>query len=142
MKVNINALAQQQFKAMVRVSIPTEELDKDGDTVYGKAKFIGKFRCLSVDEGNEHLTELEAMRESNNVLAAVNLNAEQVQRFFIGFEPVPGTELPFVDDDDNALQSNPENIALLLNSSYVRDAVQASYNKARSEDVVGKNSKR
>lgn len=142
MKLNINALAQQHFKAMVSVSIPTEELDKDGNTVYGTAKFVGRFRCLSVAEGREHLTELEAMRESNNALAAVNLNAEQVQRFFVGFEPAPGTELPFVDDDDQPLQSNPDSMALLLNSSYVRDAVQAAYTKARSEDVVGKNSKR
>ncbi|WP_041523596.1 hypothetical protein [Gilvimarinus agarilyticus] len=142
MKLNINALAQQHFKAMVTVSIPTEDIDKEGNTVYGKAKFIGKFRCLSVAEGREHLTELEALREAGNALAAVDLSAEQVARFFIGFEAAPSTELPFVDDDDNALQSTPENIALLLNSSYVRDAIQMTYTKARSEDVVGKNSKR
>lgn len=140
MKMNIKALAQQRFKALVEVSFPTEELDDNLQTVFGSARFIGHFQCVSVDEAQEHLTELEALRVAGNTYKAITLAASQVKKFFVGFEAVKGEELPFTDDDGSALASTPENIELLLNSREVRDALTETYSKARTGDVLGKNS--
>ena len=141
MKMNIKALAQQKFRALVEVKFPTEELNEDNQPVFGTARFIGHYRCLSVPEAREHLTELEALREAGDTYTAINLGADQVKKFFVGFEPVKGEELPFTDDEDKPLTNTPENIELMLCSREVRDALQRTYTEARKGDVIGKNSK-
>lgn len=141
MKMNIKALAQQKFKALVIVSFPTEELDDNNQPIFGEARFIGHFRCLSVTEAREHLTELEALREAGDTYTAITLGSDQVKKFFTGFEPVKGEELPFIDDEGNELTSNAQNIELMLTSREVRDAITKTYNEARTGDVLGKNSK-
>lgn len=142
MKLKATALAQQQFKAPVTLRFPTDEITKAGETVYGEARFIGHFRATPVSEAREHLKSLQTLQQNGDAMAAIELAGGQMEKFFIGFEAFPGEELPFTDDNDQPLQSNEQGVALLLNIKEVRDAVQKAFSDARSEDVIGKNSKR
>ncbi|EHR42737.1 hypothetical protein [Alishewanella jeotgali] len=141
MKFDIKALAAQQFKAMVTVAVPTNELDKDGGTVFAKAKFVGLFRCVPIETARKQMTELQAMQEAGDTMAAIEAAGKQIEEYFVGFEAVPGEELPFTNDGQ-PLASTPENIKLLLNSKEVRDAVQFAWQEARNKDVLAKNSKK
>ncbi|WP_460860990.1 hypothetical protein [Rheinheimera gaetbuli] len=141
MKFDIKALANQQFKALVTVSIPTEELDKDLETVKAKARFIGVFRCLPVDAAMKQLEELQKLQESGDPMKSIAAAAKQMEQYFVGFEPVPGEELPFTADGQ-ALQSNVDNIRVLLNTKDVRDAVQQTWQDARNKDLLAKNSRK
>lgn len=138
MKFDIKALAEQHFKALVTVRVPTEELDKDNKTVYAEAKFIGRFRMLPVSEVRQQLDDMEASRNSGSSKAVLDLLHKQIEQYFIGFEPVKGQELPFTSDG-KALESTPESIALLLDSKEVRDAVQNAWNHARKDGALEKN---
>lgn len=142
MKIKATALAQKHFKAPVIVTFPTENLTAKGDTEYATAKFIGLFRTLSVEEARKNLAELQEVQKGGDLLESVEVHGKQVASYFIGFEPMPGKEFPITDDNDQALTSSAENIQLLLNSRELASAVTTAYEKARSEDVLGKNSKR
>lgn len=142
MKFNITDLAAQKFKAMVLVSLPTEELDKDGNTVYAKARFVGLFRCVPVETAKAQLTELTRLQESGDSLKAIESAGKQIEEYFLGFEAAPGEELPFVDSEGQALTNTPANVKLLLNSKEIRDAVQQSWQDARNKDVLAKNSRK
>ncbi|MFN4056207.1 MAG: hypothetical protein ACK4GU_15215 [Alishewanella aestuarii] len=141
MKFDIKALAEQKFKAMVTVSIPTAELDKDGNTVFAKARFVGLFRCVPVETARQQLTELQKYQEAGDAMAAVAAASRQMEDYFVGFEAAPGEELPFTGDGQ-PLVSTADNIRLLLNSKEVRDAVQHAWQDARNKDVLTKNSRK
>lgn len=142
MKLNIKALAEQHFKAPVVVRFPTEELDKKGETVFGTARFIGRFRAVPVSEVRKQLEELQQVQDDGDSTKALELAASQMEQYFIGFEAMPGEELPFTDDSEQPLVSSPEAIKLLLNSKEVRDAVQSAWQKARNQDALAKNSRK
>ncbi len=137
MKFNINDIAEQRFKTPVTIRIPTNDLNDKGKTAYAEATFIGLFRCVPVAEAREHLAELKGLQDSNDVHGAIEVGAKQIEKFFIGFEAVPGKELPFSGLENDVC--TPEAIKALLNSREARDAIQTAYNKARSEDEPGKN---
>ncbi len=141
MKFDIKALAAQKFKAMVTVNIPTEELDKDGNTVFAKARFVGVFRCVPVEAARKQLNELQQMQETGDTMKAIEAAGRQMEEYFVGFEAAQGEELPFTTDGQ-PLQSNPDTIKLLLNSKEIRDAVQHAWQEARNKDVLAKNSRK
>lgn len=136
MKFEIKALATNVFKALVTVNMPLNEVDENGNTKYGKAEFVGRFQALPVNAARKHLNELQELRDQNKHKEALDLSANQMNEYFIGFEPKPGTELPFTNEGQ-PLESNADNIALLLNSKEVREAVAKAYHAARDTALEG-----
>lgn len=139
MKFKATALAQQQFKAPVTVVFPTDQLNAEGETVYATAKFIGHFRSVPVSVVKADMDKIKELRDAGDHVGMINMEASRVEKFFTGFEPMPGKELPFVDDNNQPVASTPEGIALLLNIREVRDAVRKAFDTARSADVLEKN---
>ncbi len=142
LKMKVSALAQQQFKATVAFCFPTDQVDASGNTLYGSAKFIGLFRSLPVSEARDHLKAIQELQNQGDTDAVIELSAQQMERYFIGFEAFPGEDFPVTDDNDMPLPSTADSIKQLLNIRELRDAVQRTYQQARSEDVLAKNLKR
>lgn len=139
MKIKASALAAKLFKASVAVVFPTDELNKDGETVYATAKFIGHFRAVPVSEAQADMDKLKVLRDAGDHVGMIGIEAKRLEQCFVGFEPVPGQEFPITDDNGQPLTSTPDNIQLLLNSREVRDAVRKTFETARSSDVLEKN---
>lgn len=142
MKFKISALSEQHFKATVTAKIPTNEIGQGGKTVYGTAKFVALFRCISTSKARANLKELEELRKEDKHVEAIELGAKQTASLFVGFEPVKGNDLPFTDDEGAAIPDSIEARHALLECMEIRDAIQEAYQKAREGDVNGKNSKR
>lgn len=139
-KINIKALAQNHFKAPVTVRYPTNEVNEKGETIYASAKFIGLFRSLPVNEVKQQMAELKKLSDSGDTLGILDMQSAQIEKALIGFEALPGEELPFVDGNDQPLASTPETVAELLNSKEVRDAAHAAWTKARdTSELLEKN---
>lgn len=139
MKFKATALAQQQFKAPVTVAFPTDQVNDKGETVYASAKFVGHFRAVPVDDAKADMEKLKVLRDTGDTVGMLSIEANRVEKCFIGFEPMPGKELPFVDDNEQPLASTPEGIKVLLNIREVRDAVRKAFDTARSPEVLEKN---
>lgn len=140
-QMQLTALAKQQFKAPVCVRVPTTELDKDGNTVYQEAHFVGLFQCLPVDEARDEMRQMAALQKDGDTNDLMDFVAKQLERDFIGFEAHPKHPFPFLEGDQPAA-STRENIKELLLSKEARDAIQSAYSAARSGDIATKNSKK
>ncbi|MBZ9610809.1 hypothetical protein [Rheinheimera maricola] len=139
MKIKASALAAKLFKAQVAVVFPTDELNKDGETVYATARFIGHFRAVPVSDAQADMDKLKELRNSGDHVGMIGVEAKRLEQCFVGFEPLPGQDFPVTDDNDQPLANTPENIKVLLNSREVRDAVRKTFEAARSADVLEKN---
>jgi hypothetical protein len=136
----INALAKNVFKAAVCAVIPTDQIDEDGQTIPAKAHFIATFQSVSEAESEALVNQLNTVDETD--LARVSkLLKEQTRAVFIGFEKHPKHPFPFKNGDAD-VPSTPENIAILLNSKEVAEAVRKAYNEARAGGVADKNLKK
>lgn len=140
-QIQLEALAVQKFKAPVCITIATNAVDENGETIKSEAHFIGLFQCVSIDEARKDMSEMDRLREAGKTLEALAFSAKQLERDFIGFEPHPKHPFPFFVGDQPA-QSSPEAVKKLLQSKEARDAIQDAYNKARSGDVATKNSRK
>jgi len=141
MKVRINALAEQVFKAPVHIAYPTEKFDEKGNTVYGQASFIGRFKTISQDAGLKNLEDIE-LAQKEGTAAVVSEMIKQVEQIFIGFEPMPGKEFPLLDDNGEPVAVSPEAIKTMLRISEVRDAVNKAYAHARNPSIIEENLKK
>lgn len=139
MKIKASALAAKLFKARVDVVFPTEELNKDCETVYATTRFIGHFRAVPFNDAQADMDKLKELRDKSDHVGMIAMEANRLEQSFVGFEPLPGKEFPVTDDNDQPLTNTPENIKVLLNSREVRDAVRKTFDKARSSDVLEKN---
>jgi len=87
------------------------------------------------------MREMERLRDEGTTNDVLEFAAKQLERDFIGFEPHPKHPFPFLNGDQ-PVACSPESIKQLLRSKEARDAIQEAYQKARSGDVAGKNSKK
>jgi len=140
-QIQLADLATQKFKAPVCIRVPTNAVDDKGNTVMAEAHFVGSFQCVPVEKAREDMREMERLREEGSTNDVLDFAAKQLERDFIGFEPHPKHPFPFLDGDQ-PVACTPEAIKQLLRSKEARDAIQDAYQKARSGDVAGKNSKK
>lgn len=142
-RFQVAALQQRQFKAPVEVKLPSDSVDTKGAMQYDALHFIARFRSIPADEARRNLQRVQALRAEDAPLDEVLTESmAQTKSYVLGIEKHPEHPFPFVAADGQTdADITPELIAELLNVREIRDAIESTYNKARSGELLVKNSK-
>ncbi len=142
-RFQVAALQQRQFKAPVEVKLPSDSVDTKGAMQYDTLHFIARFRSIPADEARRNLQRIQELRAEDAPLDEVLTESmAQTKSYVLGIEKHPEHPFPFVAADGQTdADITPELIAELLNVREVRDAIESTYNKARSGELLVKNSK-
>lgn len=142
-RFQVAALQQRQFKAPVEVKLPSDSVDTKGAMQYDTLHFVARFRSIPADEARRNLQRVQALRAEDAPLDEVLTESmAQTKSYVLGIEKHPEHPFPFVAADGQTdADITPELIAELLNVREIRDAIESTYNKARSGELLVKNSK-
>lgn len=143
-RFQVSALQQRQFKAPVEVKLPSDSVDDKGEMQYDSLHFVVRFRSIPADEARQNLQRIQKLREDDAPLdLLLGESLAQTKSYVLGIEKHPEHTFPFVAADSQSdAEITPHVIAELLNVREIRDAIEDTYNKARSGELLLKNSKK
>ena len=143
-RFQVAALQQRQFKAPVEVKLPSDSVDAQGEMQYDSLHFIARFRSIPADEARRNLQRVQALRTEDAPLDEVLMESmAQTKSYVLGIEKHPEHSFPFVAADGQTdAEITPDVIAELLNVREIREAIESTYNKARTGELLVKNSKK
>ncbi len=141
-RYQIKALQQRQFRAPVKIMLPSDQVSDKGEAQYDALNVIVLFRSVPADEARANLNRIQDLRDKEATMAEVlEESVRQTQSYVIGIEKHPEHDWPFVTDSGADAQISTEDIKQLLQVREIRDAIETVYSAARSGELLTKNSK-
>lgn len=150
MKFELTALKQLQFRKPISFKVPLDEVSEKGETVYGEAHFIARFKQQDEqvnktlqskimdlrdaldkakrdsEDGDDEAKRAARILENDTIEAIKSINVEQLANVWLAFEKHPLHEMPFVENGE-PLPSTTDNIKRLIDASIVQDAVSSAF---------------
>jgi len=141
-RYQVKALQQRQFRAPVKIMLPSDQVSDKGEAQYDALNVVVLFRSVPADEARANLNRIQDLRDKEATMAEVlEESVRQTQSYVIGIEKHPEHEWPFVTDSGADAQISTEDIKQLLQVREIRDAIETVYSAARSGELLTKNSK-
>jgi hypothetical protein len=141
-RYQVKALQQRQFRAPVKIMLPSDQVSDKGEAQYDALNVVVLFRSVPADEARTNLRRIQELRDSEASMAEVlEESVRQTQSYVIGIEKHPEHDWPFMTDSGADAQISTEDITQLLQVREIRDAIEKVYSAARSGELLTKNSK-
>ena len=150
MQFQVEALKEGRFKKPVEFSVPSEELNNAGKTIYHKAHFVAEYINVDDKEREANQKQLREITDKAEALpddasfedhqkltkAVKALKNSFIQKYLVGIEKHKKHPFPFLTGKDD-FKDIPVLLDIRLFQEAVSDAYEDEINKNQNEKIKG-----